>query len=184
MKSLKPLSDKALVRGSDYNRLLELIMANRVQVNGTGLSLQRTASGVYLSTATSRLAGTGGYTGGDGPAGSYSIIVGKIKQVAEYVDNIWNYRFVQMVKSAQPGYETGSWHEYWDETQACYNLLEYANSGVGVQMNGVDIENLTGTFALQPCPVGALVMVYVTRLSGSNVPEYWFQYPSGVDGEC
>ena len=187
MKHIKGLAENAIVRGKDYNRLLELLLANRVHVNGSGLSLQQTSSGVYLSTTHSMVdAVHGAFDGGDGSGMLMDMFVATISSATAYVDNIWNYTCTKVHKTGITGYETGAWFAVWDTPQPAFNLIEFGNSGVGVQGNGVDIDgaDFPETFALQPCPVGTLVMMYTIQLPLSAGIEYWFQYENGVDGTC
>ena len=187
MKHIKGLADNAIVRGKDYNRLLELLLANRVHVNGSGLSLQQTSSGVYLSTTHNKVDTIhGALEPPEEDSTTSEVFVARIASAVAYVDNIWNYTCLKCHKTGIEGYETGGWLADWITPLSCYNLIEYGNSGVGVQGNGVDVDgtDFPATFALQPCPVGTLVLMYTVRRSISENIEYWFQYESGIDGTC
>lgn len=64
------------------------------------------------------------------------------------------------------------------------NTLELMNSSSGVQGNGIDVANLTGTFALQPIPDNkAIVQLQGPMLIGGQ-NRWLFSAPNGVDGAC
>ena len=68
--------------------------------------------------------------------------------------NRWTYTFEQ-VRKTDIDYNSGAggWTAASDGyTGTAYNFAEVINSASGTQGNGVDVANLLGTFALQPCP--------------------------------
>ena len=184
MKHLHIPADNEILRGKHYRQLYELIMANQVKINGSGLTLQQTSSGRFISTSHSKLDTVHGALAPPGEGAAVATMLGRIKSATAYVDNIWTYTFVRVHKTAMTGYEAGAFFEDWDTPVAAWNMCEYMNSGVGVQGNGVDVDNLTGTFALQPCPVGNIVRIDAYSVGTSGAVEYWFEYQNGVDGEC
>jgi len=104
-------------------------------------------------------------------------------------DNRWTYSWEE-VRKTSAGY--GGWEApeggRTGEDDA-YNALEDMNGDTGVQGNGVDLANLDTddyTFALQPCPAGAVVRMRPARFTGDGDPvtEYWFEYANGIDGGC
>jgi hypothetical protein len=96
--------------------------------------------------------------------------------------NRWKYSWVEVYKSAA-GY--AGWSTLTggrSGTTNARNSIEDMNSGTDVQGNGVDVANLLGTFALQPCPANCIVRMH--QVGFGSTTEYWFSYANGVDGEC
>lgn len=92
----------------------------------------------------------------------------------------WTYTFVQVAP-------TGSGFDSWNTVEdglsgTAYNTIEDMNDDEGLMGNGVDTDNLGGTFDIQPAPAGAIVRMQITTVDGD--PRYDFQYENGVDGEC
>lgn len=69
-----------------------------------------------------------------------------------------------------------------------YNGIERPNSGSGVQGNGVDLANLSGTFALKPLKAaagtGVIVAVRGPYLNAAGVASWTFLATNMVDGSC
>lgn len=104
----------------------------------------------------------------------------------------WEYG-VSEIEKAGRGY--GTWRPIVAEVARAraYNCLEDGNTGIGRQANGVDHDgrDYPDGFAMQPCPVGAIVQgVRVDAPTGSadatrqTLPEVWFMYPNAEDGVC
>lgn len=64
------------------------------------------------------------------------------------------------------------------------NRYEVINSGVGVQGNGVNVDNLPQGFTIQPIPAGTPVRIELVRLADGSAYEAWFAEANGVDGVC
>jgi len=64
------------------------------------------------------------------------------------------------------------------------NRYEIPNSDTGVQGNGVNVDNLVGTFALQPIAAGIVVRLELVPLADQSTIEAWISEPNGVDGQC
>jgi hypothetical protein len=97
--------------------------------------------------------------------------------------NKYTYTFVEIEKTSA-GY--GGWADKTNgRTGTAYNTFEDSNTGSGVQGDGVDIDNLSGTgFQLQPIPVRTdPVLVYWLYLTDGTL-EYWISVPNAIDGEC
>jgi hypothetical protein len=100
-----------------------------------------------------------------------------------YSINQYTYTFIEIEKTSA-GY--GGWADKTGgRTGTAYNTFEDSNTGSGVQGDGVDIDNLSGTgFALQPIPVRTdPVLVYWIYLTDGSI-EYWISVPNAIDGEC
>lgn len=127
--------------------------------------------------------------------------------------NRWRYDWRE-AKKPEPGY--GKWEidlegraseppvppdpedptDPGDPGTRAYNLIENINDGQMIEGNGVDVENLPGTFALQPVPVLTVVRMWPVRAGGpeplnpppdfdaGTINEYWFSYENAVDGLC
>ena len=106
--------------------------------------------------------------------------------------NKWKYAWAERRKGATGGYSI-SWASVTNgrsgttTVNPARNFIENMNTGAAahVEGNGVIAANLTPalyTYAMMPCTTGNMV---VMKLVPSNtVMEYWFQYETGVDGDC
>lgn len=102
--------------------------------------------------------------------------------------NQWTYGFTQMKKTGT-GY--GGWAVDADGiTGTAYNFREIGNGASGTQGNGVDVANLTGTFAVQPVATDTLVVLHrvllfdATGAQRTGSIEWWFDSANGIDGAC
>jgi hypothetical protein len=95
----------------------------------------------------------------------------------------WQYEIEEMEKTAA-GLETGGGWTLLDGGihAGAWNLNESANGSTGLYGNGVDSASLLGTFDIQPIPDGTLIDVWTEFVDGD--PEYWFNIPNGIDGDC
>lgn len=98
--------------------------------------------------------------------------------------NQWRY-------TAEEAAKLGPGHQGWQtkpggRTGDAYNLRENANDGSGLEDDGIDHDRLPGTFAMQPAPTGALVLVTIVthNEAGTQHAEWWFDYRNSVDGTC
>ena len=89
--------------------------------------------------------------------------------------------------------KTGAGHDGWVDKPSgrthtlfgpAFNFAEINNSASGIQGNGVDVDNLVGTFALQPVPDGRVVEMTLIRFADQSDFELWFDQDNGVDGDC
>lgn len=95
--------------------------------------------------------------------------------------NRWRYDFAEITKAA-PAY--GGWAPLdGGRTGTAHNLAEDGNAETGVLGNGGHTDNLVGTFALQPVPVGRKVMMLPVQLADGSL-EYWFDGVTIDDGVC
>lgn len=153
----------------DYSRRLARMLRWFEQRGGDG---QRTARGPAPTGRGPALwfwARITGYAEADAPA-----------------QNRWVYSWVEVGKGAA-GY--GGWESVTGgrsgttSTDPARNFMEDGNDGAGVEMNGVDLGNLPGSFAIQPVPAGAIVRMEIVPVDGSV--EFWFNPGgNGVDGSC
>ena len=95
----------------------------------------------------------------------------------------WIYVVRERIKQT-PGY--GGWIDRPNGREVpAFALVEDMNDGEGVENHGVDVDNLPGTFATQPLPVGSRVVVTEVRFADGNNLEYWITGSmNGVDGSC
>ena len=106
-------------------------------------------------------------------------------------DWAWSYDTEQVYQSA-PGRGPDKWTAVeggiaCSSTDAnlptARNTVEEINGASGVTGGGVNVDNLPGTYQLQPVPVGTPVLMRLTYADGTTV-EYRFTTPNGVDGSC
>lgn len=121
--------------------------------------------------------------------GQRVFIVGRIDSATGTgTSNQWTYAFTQM-KKTNTGY-TGWTVDPDGITGTAYNYREIGNGASGVQGNGVDLANLSGTFAVQPITTGTQVFlerVLLFDTDGENRTgafEWWFDGYNAVDGAC
>lgn len=103
--------------------------------------------------------------------------------------NRWLYSLEEVYKSAT-GY--GGWAALAGGRSVtgsrtagtgAYHLAENGNTGSGTEMVGVNVDDLPGTFAIQPVAVGQVVRVFNVPVQGGI--EFWFTAGgNGIDGEC
>ncbi len=66
-----------------------------------------------------------------------------------------------------------------------YNGVEDGNGASGLYGNGVDSSNLTGTIDIQKVPPDqVIVFAEVVNPADGSLPELWFAYENGIDGDC
>ena len=94
--------------------------------------------------------------------------------------NRWSYSWEEVEPGATGGtYATKTGGRNSTADGLAWNQREASNAPTGVQGNGIDVANLTGTMALQPAPAGLVIEL---RESGTG---WWeFDYENGVDGSC
>ena len=100
-------------------------------------------------------------------------------------DNQWTYEWPEMRKTG-PGY--GGWQikpngRTHDSHGPAYNFAEEMNSSSGVQGNGVNLDDLPGTFTLQPVPNGRIVLATILTFT-DGTKEVWFDQDNGIGGAC
>ncbi len=76
----------------------------------------------------------------------------------------------------------------------CFNLTESINEETGLMGNGVDTDNLVGTFTIQPIPIDTIIWVQHASVTGttpylvdgnnSENVAYFTTYENAVDGDC
>jgi hypothetical protein len=99
----------------------------------------------------------------------------------------WTYRGKRQVKGST-GY--GGWSDLpGTATVDIFNTAEDANTGTGVQGNGVDHGGLDypSGFAMQPLLTGNIypaMQVLCPDGSGGSAIEYWVTQANGEDGTC
>ena len=108
----------------------------------------------------------------------------------------WEYDFERVLPIAytNPGNGLDSgWIAWGNLYGKCFNILEVINEQPSVSDpnpimgNGVDLGNLIANFPdfnIQPCPIGAVVVMWRTDEGAGGSSGYWFQYSNGVDGAC
>ena len=59
------------------------------------------------------------------------------------------------------------------------------NDGMGIENHGINVDELTGSFATVPLPIGLPVVVTEVRLADGSTLEHWITGAmNGVDGAC
>jgi hypothetical protein len=77
-------------------------------------------------------------------------------------------------------------------TGTAYNYAEDFNDGLALEGHGINVDNLPGSYATQPVPLGLVWPVTEVRyqvfdedVDGmADRREFWFSYVNGIDGEC
>jgi hypothetical protein len=65
-----------------------------------------------------------------------------------------------------------------------YNGIEVPNDGLDFEGNGVDLDNLVGTFAVVPIGTGVIVPIWGPFSDGAGANVYWFTAVNAIDGVC
>jgi hypothetical protein len=65
-----------------------------------------------------------------------------------------------------------------------WNTIEANNSAVGIQGNGINLENLPDGFAVQPVPTSKAVLWAMEIGNADGESEVIFAYENGIDGTC
>lgn len=144
-----------------------IVAAMRKALNLTGPNVRVTSTGIHI---------------GDSPRVSRKAWNGMVYQAIVLLPNQWIYLVRSAIK-ATPGYGGWAWEEEFREV-VCFNRYEDINSSSGVQGTGVNLDNLPGTFAHQPIPIGTPVEVTEERVQSTGEIEYWFAPMNGIDGQC
>ncbi len=87
---------------------------------------------------------------------------------------------------ATAGYGSSAWSVTGD-TFTAYNPAENINATTGRQGDGIDVANLTGSFAFYPIQPNTPVIVRLVTVADDGSAEYWIVgagMPNGVDGGC
>lgn len=210
MERLSELSEAASLKDivRYVNQLRRAVVNGQRVTIGPGLESYQGAGGTIISEMRMRAdmvrAAALPPTGNNGS--SLPIFFARINGYTAYPEiggvsvNQWYYDFVEVEKSAG-AYETPQYVEWRRLPQAsmlgmnwsaktngrggtAHNLRENQNYVDGIQGNGIDLDNedIPTGFAIQPCPVGEIVIMYQIATSEGN--EYWFDYSNAFDGSC
>ena len=96
--------------------------------------------------------------------------------------NRWEYDWAEVAWSASgwaaiTGGRSSSTHG------EAYNTVEVPNDSAGVQGNGVDIDELPGTFEIKPIATGVVVLAHGPFVDDTT-KAWWFSLVNAVDGSC
>ena len=99
--------------------------------------------------------------------------------------NQWGYQWREQRKN---GVGYGGWEDKPNGRNDgshgfAFNFAEQMNSASGVQGNGVNVDDLPGTFALQPVPDGRIVLATILTFT-DGTKEVWFDQDNGIGGAC
>ena len=134
--------------------------------------------------------GPGGATSGGqpGPTDTSSAVrVLWIARVGASTQDSPNYRWTYVLTEI---YKSSAGYDGWTDTTdgftstAAYSFAEDQNGSSGLMGNGVDDDNLVGTFAAQPIPVGTRVLVSSVILADGTAEDWIVGMPNGIDGAC
>lgn len=203
MKQLQKMTPDSIVRGEDYNRLVDAIAQSQNIICGPGIESRRTSAGNCISLVKNKLdrAHAATETEDSGKIVPYFMarITGwQTANSCQYlgVQHIiaWEYRFAQVIKGGEG--VLGYWQALpggWSGT--AYNTLEvmnvgpsvndvYATSGIGISLKSL-WDNYP-TFDLVPAPIDAIVTMWRVPVNIQDSPthEFWFQYENSVEGTC
>lgn len=109
-------------------------------------------------------------------------IYAQITGSASLGDNRWEYTWEEVRFAAGLPVRTGAVRTSTSHGKA-YNTMEMLNTASGVQGNGVDIANLSGTFEIKPISNKATVQIS-GPFNDSDTPRWYFQAVNTVDGAC
>jgi hypothetical protein len=193
------------------NKLIAAFNSGQRMIVGPGLEAYQGSGGTILSEMRHpldivRSAVKPPSEGGGNGTSSNTYFFARINSYTALPDvngkhvNQWNYDFTEVVKLPS-GYETPQYVSFRRMAQSqmlgmnwgaktngrggtCYNFRENQNYVDGIQGNGIDLSNtdLPTGFAIQPCPVGEIVVMYQIATTEGN--EYWFDYSNAYDGSC
>ena len=154
---MKPYKNSnRIVTRDEFNALLDYVEAIK-PVGGVGVLTTQTGNGTAIRVSNDGFAVVR-ITG-------HTLISG--------ASNKWEYAYCVVVFNS-----TTSAFVDTATTGVCYNLCEVMNSSSGLQGNGVNLSNLTGTFAIIPIPTNSILKM--ASFGGSN----WVEYQNAVDGAC
>ncbi|WP_115009492.1 hypothetical protein [Synechococcus sp. N5] len=97
--------------------------------------------------------------------------------------NKWIYDWEEVRFENGTAVKTGSVRKSSTHGKAI-NTFELLNGASGVQGNGVDLANLTGTFSIQPIPANIGVVKLEGPIRDGGNDRWLFSAPNGVDGAC
>jgi hypothetical protein len=172
------------VTAATINDLIDWIRERLIVDVGPGLELRRSIGGSIIALDEQVYS----------PSGARGWFWGQIREArVEQVDEdgvpiMWTYPFVQVERPRAGGYDV-PWQEVeGGRSGTAYNTLEILNGHAASEAygNGVrkrTLKDVFPGFRLQPCPVGAIVVIY-TVVCANGETEYWFSYANGLDGAC
>ena len=101
-------------------------------------------------------------------------------------DNRWSYTWEECRLAPSGAFEAVPGGLTSASSGEAINSVEASNTDTGVQGNGVDLEYLPLTFALQPAPAGVVVELSGPwpRVSLPLAPWWIFAFENAVDGAC
>lgn len=201
-------SSREIVRA--LNRLIQSHNNGQRMIVGPGLEMYQGAGGTIISEMRHPndiiRAAVSPEQGSGTPGAGLSVFFARINSYTAEpaVDgkpvNQWVYDYVE-VEKLPGGYETPQYLDFRRKSQdqmlgmqwaaktnarsgECYNFRENQNYIDGIQGNGIDLDNpdLPAGFAIQPCPIGEIVVMYQVATAEGN--EYWFNYYNAFDGSC
>lgn len=109
----------------------------------------------------------------------------KINGAADQSGVIWHYGFDQVTLNAD-GSTTVLANGYSGSSLTddhALNLAEIANTGSGLQHNGIDADTLCEGIAFQPAPDGKIVKMWYEYIHDQTPPyRAFFDYDNAVDG--
>ena len=96
----------------------------------------------------------------------------------------WTYTLSEVIKTSE-GYGGWSVPDAGHYQGPAFNMFEDGNTGVGLQMNGVDHDgdDYPPGFMMQPIPVNAIVKFHLVMFVDGPA-EAWFSVPNSEDGTC
>lgn len=123
--------------------------------------------------------------GGRGPAtkGEVGERWAVITDAVSVSANRWKYAWQEVVWNGTAWAVVTGGSDYTTHGYA-YNGIEAGNTGTGVEGNGVDVDSLPGTYAIQPIGTGSVVLLRGPFANGSGVNVHWFIAVNAVDGGC
>jgi hypothetical protein len=211
MERLSQLSEAASLKEviRRINKLQHAVTNGQRVTIGPGLESYQGAGGTVISQMrmqTDFIRASSEPNAGTGTVTGLSTFFARINSYTalDEVDglpvNQWYYDFTEVEKEPG-GYETPQYVAFRRLPQSsmlgknwttktngrggtCYNFRENQNYKDGIQGNGIDLDNadLPAGMAIQPCPVGEIVVMYQVPTTEGN--EYWFDYPNAFDGSC
>lgn len=111
------------------------------------------------------------------------VFFAKITSSASLATNRWKYAWTEQQMNGDSWEDKSGGRSGTTSSNYALNLVEANNDGSGVQGNGVNLSNLTGTFAIKAIAGDPVVQMH-QKTDVNGTVKYYFSQVNAVDGTC
>jgi len=96
--------------------------------------------------------------------------------------NVWAYAWSEVVRNTE--WEIRAKGRTNLNRGMAMNLAEYGNTGEGIEMNGIDVDELPDGFFIAPLPAGRVLLLTEVTVAAGDAKEFWLDMNNAVQGQC